>query len=75
MKIENVVIINPRRFSTIPGPNIPKPRPALSQFTAREPMTPEGVVMVGTIIKGMDERRKVSVIDEGITPLHESSPL
>lgn len=75
MKIKSVVIINPRRFSIVPGRNSQKPKPALSQFSAREPMTPEGVVMIGTIIKEIDQRRDVLVIDESITPLYVNSPL
>jgi len=75
MKIERVVVINPRRFSTIPGPNVLKPKPALSQFSAREPMTPEGVVMIGTIIKKLNEQRDIIIIDEAITPLYANSPL
>lgn len=75
MKIENVILINPRRFSTIPGSNSQKPKPAISQFSLREPMTPEGIVIIGTAIKEMDKQIDVVIIDESITPLYANSPL
>lgn len=69
MKIENAVMINPRRVSTIGH------GPALSQFSGRDPLTPEGLGMIVATIKRMNQRRMVWAIDEAITPLYESSPL
>jgi len=60
-RIKKVVIINPRRIG------------AYSQFSFKDPMPSEGVIIVATIIKEMGYDSVV--IDESTTPLYSTSSL
>ncbi len=61
--IKKVIIISPRRAGFY------------SQFSVKDPTTPEGPIIIATIIKQALENCDVSVIDESITPLNEGSYL